>query len=90
VPPLFVASASAASTGSTPLVRTSQKRKRRIPVAPAFSSERIRVDALRMRPSGSPRKTVKPAIAPSARISPIDIAASFTPGAILAAGSAPL
>src|SRR5205814_5460633 len=79
VPPLVVASASASSTGSIPLARTSQKRKRRIPVAPALSSERTLVEVLRIRPSGSPRNTVKPAIAPSARISPIDIAALITP-----------
>src|SRR5947207_7572269 len=79
VPLLVVASASASSTGSIPFARTSQKRKRRMPVAPALSSERILVEVLRIRPRGKPRKTVKPAIAPSARISPIVIAALVTP-----------
>src|SRR5256712_7561234 len=57
----LVASASAASTGAMPFESTSHNKKRRIPVALAFRKERTRGAALRTRPMGKPRNTVKPA-----------------------------
>jgi hypothetical protein len=56
---------SAVSTGSTAWLRTSQSRKTRIPVAVAARKAFVAGFTLCMRPSGRPRKMVKPAIAPS-------------------------
>ena len=58
----------AASTGSTPCERTSQSRKTRIPVANAVSAARSPASCSPTRPSGRPRKIVKPAIAPRTRV----------------------
>jgi hypothetical protein len=67
-PPWSLASTSAASTGSNAPDSTSQKRKSRMPMAVALRNARIGIDGLRTRPMGRPRKMVKPAMAPSARI----------------------
>src|SRR5438552_17704685 len=82
-----VASSRARTTGAIPLTSTSQKRKMRIPVAPAFKSARIREDVLRSLPSGSPRKTAHPAIAPRARIAVMVIAGRPPADAILGVAS---
>ena len=48
-----------------------------MPVAVALSSAPARVERRCRRPAGSPRKIVSPAIAPSTRICPCDIASPF-------------
>ena len=45
----------------------------RTPVAVALSAAFSRVSAVRIRPTGSPRKIVKPAMAPSASNWAVDI-----------------
>jgi hypothetical protein len=60
-----VAATSDDSTGSTAAVRMSQIRNRITPAAPVVRSACVRVDRLRSRPTGSPRKIVAPAIAES-------------------------
>jgi hypothetical protein len=62
---------SASSIGSTASLRTSQKRKSRIPVAMAARKAFVPAVTFCIRPSGRPRKIVNPAIAPSRRVWPV-------------------
>ena len=61
---------SAASTGSMLFDSVSTSRNTSTPVAMALNSAIVFDDRLRMRPTGNPRKIVRPAIAPRSRISP--------------------
>jgi hypothetical protein len=61
----------ASSTGSTAWVRTSQSRKRRIPVATAASIVRTFAGTFRILATGRPMKIVIPAIAPRRRVCPV-------------------
>src|SRR6185437_7642168 len=67
---------SAESIGSTAPVSTSQKRKRRIPVASAERHARTIGATVFTRATGSPRKIVAPAIAPSRRMCAVDMTRS--------------
>src|SRR5919109_1614431 len=67
-PPSVTASSSDSSTGCTPWTSTSHRRKMRMPAARELSAARSWALAVWTRPSGRPRKIVKPAIAPRTRI----------------------
>src|SRR5919108_4435303 len=67
-PPSVTASSSDSSTGCTPWTSTSHRRKMRMPAARELSAARSCALDVWTRPSGRPRKIVKPAIAPRTRI----------------------
>ena len=72
-PPWWLASSRASSTGLIPCSNTSIKRNTRMPMATALSIARTRGAGLRMRPIGSPRKIVDPAIPPNSSTRTHDI-----------------
>ena len=74
--PWSLALVSAVSTVSNAPARTSQNRNSRMPTATALRKAFSASDGLRMRPIGSPRKMVNPAMAPRIRTSPSDIGAA--------------
>jgi hypothetical protein len=57
-------------------MNVSTKRKRSTPADPAFRSARTGIDSERARPTGRPRKIVRPATAPRRRTSPSDTVAA--------------
>jgi hypothetical protein len=66
------------STGSNAFAVTSTSRKRRMPVASAVRLALRAVLGLAMRPSGSPRKMVEPAMPPSSTICAVDSVLSLS------------